>query len=110
MSNSDSATKMLNGRNGVTKDVHIYTCTCDMDLRKEIHIQSPKLCNRKCIYLLPGKDNSIQERYLHVIENREYDGERLQLSLSLSCFSIVVFLSYLCHKKHHVVSFSLCNQ
>ena len=45
MSNSDSATNMLSGRNGVTKDVHIYTCTCDMDLRKEIHIQSPKLCN-----------------------------------------------------------------
>jgi hypothetical protein len=25
---------MLNGRNGVTKDVHIYTCTCDMDPNK----------------------------------------------------------------------------
>ena len=41
MNKSDSAKKMLNGHNGVTKDVHIYTCTCDMDLRKGIHIQSP---------------------------------------------------------------------
>jgi hypothetical protein len=52
MSNSDSATNMLSGRNGVTKDVHIYTYTCDMDLRKEIHIQSPLYSFSKIIVLI----------------------------------------------------------
>jgi hypothetical protein len=47
MSNSDSAKKMLNDHNGVTKDVHIYTCTCDMDMRKDIHIQSSLYSFRK---------------------------------------------------------------
>ena len=51
MSNSDSAKKMLNDRNGVAKDVHIYTCTCDMDLRKEIQIQSPLYSFSKIILI-----------------------------------------------------------